>query len=78
MKNNRIAYKIYMTLSSDERKKLSNEHQIEEIDNMENMSWLNRFGKFYGSFWNWLWMTKFKKKYKEGAFDKLLKESSNP
>tara|TARA_R100001086_G_scaffold233976_2_gene155920 strand:- start:1110 stop:1340 length:231 start_codon:yes stop_codon:yes gene_type:complete len=72
MKNNRIAYKIYMTLSSDERKKLSNEHQIEEIDNMENMSWLNRFGKFYGSFWNWLWMTKFKKKYKDGAFDKLL------
>jgi len=65
MINNKKAYKIFMLLPKEQRKKLSIEHEIEEIDNMENESWLNRFGKFQGSFWNWLWMKHFKKDYKD-------------
>ena len=60
MKNNRKAYQIFMKLPKEERKKLHVEHEIEEIDNMDNKSWLCRFGRWSGSFWNWLWMTKFK------------------
>ena len=65
MINNKKAYKLFMLLSKEQRKKLSIEHEIEEIDNMENQSWLNRFGRFHGSFWNWLWMKHFKKDYKD-------------
>tara|TARA_R100000995_G_C3361494_1_gene67625 strand:+ start:240 stop:446 length:207 start_codon:yes stop_codon:yes gene_type:complete len=65
MINNRKAYRIFMTLSKEQRKKLRVEHEIEEIDNMDNKSWLNRFGRWSGSFWNWLWMKHFKKKYKD-------------
>ena len=47
-----------MTLSEEERKKLSVEHEIAEIDNLEDKDWLNRFGNWKnghnGSFWNWL------------------------
>ena len=65
MKNNRLAYKIFMTLPKEERKKLQVQHEIENIDNYENKSWQNRFGQYAGSFWNWLWMIHFKKKYKK-------------
>ena len=52
MINNRKAYKIFMNLTETERKKLSVEYEIEEVDNYENKKWNNRFF----SFWNWLWM----------------------
>tara|TARA_R100001126_G_C4725213_1_gene101166 strand:- start:132 stop:353 length:222 start_codon:yes stop_codon:yes gene_type:complete len=60
MINNRKAYKIFMALPKSKRRDLQIQHEIEEIDNTENQSWLNRFGKFHGSFWNWLWMCHFK------------------
>ena len=61
MINNRKAYKIFMGLSETEKKNLSVEYEIEEIDNFENKKWNNRFF----SFWNWLWMKHFKAKEKK-------------
>jgi len=61
MINNRKAYKIFMNLTETERKKLSVEYEIEEVDNYENKKWNNRFF----SFWNWLWMKHFKAKEKK-------------
>jgi hypothetical protein len=58
MINNKNAFKIFMTLTKEQRRKLRNVYQIESIDNYENKSWQNRFGL---SFWNWLWMNHFKK-----------------
>ena len=49
-----------MSLPEAEKKKLSIEYEIEEVDNFENKKWNNRFW----SFWNWLWMKHFKKDYK--------------
>ena len=60
MINNKKAWKIFMGLPEAERKKLSIEYEIEEVDNFENKKWNNRFW----SFWNWLWMKHFKKDYK--------------
>ena len=81
MQNNKKAYKIFMTLSKEERKKLSVEHEIAEIDNLENQDWLNRFGDFKnghgGSFWNWLWMIHFKKKYKNINIDDIGENMTN-
>ena len=65
MINNKKAYRIFMSLPKEERKKLQVQHEIESIDNYENKSWNNRFSKFAGSFWNWLWMCHFKKDYKD-------------
>jgi hypothetical protein len=65
MINNRKAYRIFMSLPKEERKKLQIQHEIEEIENMEDKYWLNRFGRWQGSFWNWLWMCHFKKDYKD-------------
>ena len=62
MINNRKAYKIFMSLPKEKRKKLQIEHEIASIDNYEDKSWQNRFG-LGGSFWNWLWMCHFKKQY---------------
>ncbi len=60
MIKNKKAWKIFMSLPEAERKKLSIEYEIEEVDNFENKKWNNRFW----SFWNWLWMKHFKKDYK--------------
>ena len=65
MKNNKKAYELFMQLSPEKRKKLSVDWEIEEIDNMDDQSWMNRFGRWFGSFWNWLWMKHFKTKYKD-------------
>ncbi len=35
MQNNKKTYKIFMTLSKEERKRLSIEHEIAEIDNLK-------------------------------------------
>ena len=51
MINNRKAYRIFMSLPKEKRKELQVQHEIECIDNYENKSWNNRFGKFAGSFW---------------------------
>jgi hypothetical protein len=65
MINNRKAYKIFMSLPKEKRRKLQIEHEIASIDNYEDQSWQNRFGTWQngqsGSFWNWLWMCHFKK-----------------
>lgn len=66
MINNRKAYKIFMSLPKEKRRKLQIEHEIASIDNYEDQSWQNRFGTWQngqsGSFWNWLWMCHFKNK----------------
>ena len=81
MQNNKKAYKIYMTLPKEERKKLSVEHEIAEIDNLEDKDWLNRFGNWKnghnGSFWNWLWMIHFKQKYKNINIDDIGENMTN-
>ena len=72
MKNNKLAYRIFKTLSKKERKKLQDQYEMEEIDNLGNQTWLDRFGSWKnghgGSFWNWLWMIHFKKKYNDKKY----------
>lgn len=68
MKNNRKAYELFMQLPADERKKISTEYDILSVEKTfyHEFEWCNRFHKdFGGSFWNWLWMTKFKEQEKK-------------
>ena len=46
MINNKKAWKIFMSLPEAERKKLSIEYEIEEVDNFENKKRNNRFLSF--------------------------------
>ena len=56
MKNNRKSYRIFKALSKPAQNILKLEYEICKVENYENKKWNNRFQ----SFWNWLWMTKFK------------------
>ena len=58
MRYNKLAYRMYKTLSTDQQKALSIEYDIERVDNTDNKKWNDRF---LFSFCNWLWMNKFKK-----------------
>jgi|TARA_R100000388_G_C7173530_1_gene125108 hypothetical protein len=65
MKNNRKSYRIFKALSKPAQNILKLEYEICKVENYENKKWNNRFQ----SFWNWLWMTKFKKR----PMDKVMK-----
>ena len=65
MKNNRKSYRIFKALSNPAQNILKLEYEICNVKNYENKKWNNRFQ----SFWNWLWMTKFKKR----PMDKVMK-----
>jgi hypothetical protein len=65
MKNNRKSYRIFRALSKPAQNILKLEYEICKVENYENKKWNNRFQ----SFWNWLWMTKFKKR----PMDKVMK-----
>jgi genome maintenance exonuclease 1 len=82
MINNKKAYKIFMTLPEEERKKLRTQHEIEEVENLGNKDWLNKFGNWReghnGSFWNWLWMIHFKEKYKDVNIEDIGADMTTP
>ena len=65
MRNNRKSYRIFKALSESYQNILKLEYEISKVENYENKKWNNRFQ----SFWNWLWMTKFKKR----PIDKIMK-----
>lgn len=65
MITSRKAHELFLELSKEEKKKLSVEYNILSVEKVfgQDFEWCQEFHETHGgSFWNWLWQTKFKDK----------------